>query len=123
MTVAADRRRARAAPRPGTGRARRRVSRTRTTGRAASAVTYLGVAVVTALLTGIVALQIGALRANMDAGAIDANRRAVLIDVVNQQAALARQFPRARVDEAARTYGMVIPSAGAYHQIVAVAAR
>jgi hypothetical protein len=97
----------------------RRVHRSRTTGRAASVSTYLGVGVVAALLAGIVALQIGALRANMEAGALDATRRTVLVDVVNARAELARQFPRARVDEAARTLGMLIPRPGAYHQISA----
>lgn len=120
MTLSAGRRRPRLAPRETPRPAPRRVSRTRTSGRAASNATYLGVAIVTALLAGIVALQIDALRANMDAGAVDATRRAVLVDVVNQQAALARQFPRARVDAAALSFGMLIPPAGTYHQIAAV---
>jgi hypothetical protein len=121
--VASPRRRSRRRPptagqqRPASTARRRTHSRSRTFGRAASLPSYLGVGVVALLLGGIVTLQIGALRANMDAGRVDAQRRAVLTTIVNQRAELARQFPRSKVDALAGQLGMVLPSPDAYRQI------
>jgi len=115
------RRRPAASARPKTGAAPRRRSRThsrsRTFGKAASLPSYLGVGVVALLLGAIVTLQIGALRANMDAGRVDTQRRAVLTAIVNERAQLARAFPRSRVDAAAADLGMVLPSPDTYKQI------
>jgi hypothetical protein len=108
-----------APPRAGgsTRPAARPLSRARASGRAASLPTYLLVAVVGAMLFAIVTLQIQALRANMEAGRLDRERRAVLVDNQNLTAAIAKALPRSKVEGFAARQGMVQPPPGAIHQL------
>ena len=120
-----QRRRGRARPlAPDLRSGRRPVSRARAraSGRAASLSSYVAVGIVGALLCGIVTLQIGALRANIAAGTLDQQRRAIQAESINQRAALVKRFPRATVEQEAIAMGMVLPAADAFRQLK-VAAR
>ena len=79
--AATARRRAKSAakprPRPNVA-AKPRLERSRAAGRAASFSSYVIVGIVGLLLCGIVTLQIRALQANIDAGKLDTQRRAVI---------------------------------------------
>jgi len=107
----------RARPRPRPDVARPRLERTRAAGRAASFSSYVIVAIVGVLLCGIVTLQIRALQANIDAGKLDAQRRAVLADSANLRATLAKAHPRSQVEPFARSNNMVRPDVDAYQTI------
>jgi hypothetical protein len=104
-------------PRPRPQASRERTARTRAAGRAASFSSYVIVAIVGVLLCGIVTLQIRALQANIDAGKLDAQRRAVLADAANLRATLAKAHPRSEVEAFARSNNMVRPDVDAYQTI------
>jgi hypothetical protein len=113
-------RRSRAAPprpRPSAQTTERPHARARASGRAASLPTYILVAVVGAMLFAIVTLQIQALRANMEAGRLDRDRRAMLVDNQNLTAAIAKALPRSKVEAFAARQGMVQPPPSAIHQL------
>ena len=108
---------ARPRPRPAGRATSRPISRARASGRAASLPTYLLVAAVGAMLFGIVTLQIQALRANMEAGRLDRDRRQILTANQNLVADIAKQLPRAKVEGFAASQGMVQPAPTAIHQL------
>jgi hypothetical protein len=112
----------RARPRPRPAVARPRLERSRAAGRAASFSSYVIVGIVGLLLCGIVTLQIRALQANIDAGKLDSQRRAVLADSANLRASLAKAHPRSEVEAFAKQAGMIRPDVDAY-QTVRVRAR
>jgi hypothetical protein len=109
--------RPRTRPRPRPQAARPRTVRTRAAGRAASFSSYAIVAIVGVLLCGIVTLQIRALQANIDAGKLDAKRRAMQTDSANLRATLASAHPRTEVEAFARANNMVRPGVDAYRTI------
>jgi hypothetical protein len=112
-----DRGRARPRPRPAGQAKTRPVARARASGRAASLPTYVLVAVVGAMLFAIVTLQIQALRANMEAGRFDRDRRQILTDNQNLVADIAKQLPQAKVEAFAASQGMVQPPPNSIHQL------
>jgi hypothetical protein len=112
----------RARPRPRPAAARPRLERSRAAGRAASFSSYVIVGIVGVLLCGIVTLQIRALQANIDAGKLDSQRRAVIVDSANLRASIAKAHPRSEVEAFAKQAGMIRPAVDAY-QTVRVRAR
>jgi hypothetical protein len=108
--------RARQRPRPNVA-ARPRLERSRAAGRAASLSSYVIVGIVGLLLCGIVTLQIRALQANIDAGKLDNQRRAVLAESGNLRASLAKAHPRSEVEAFARQAGMIRPDVDAYQTV------
>ncbi len=80
------------------------------------------VGIVGLLLCGIVTLQIRALQANIDAGKLDGQRRAVLTDSANLRASLAKAHPRSEVEAFATQTNMMRPDVDAY-QTIAVRAK
>ena len=75
------------------------------------------VGIVGLLLCGIVTLQIRALQANIDAGKLDAQRRAVITDSLNLRASLAKAHPRSEVEAFAKQAGMIRPDVDAYQTV------
>jgi len=108
--------RARQRPRPNVA-ARPRLERSRAAGRAASLSSYVIVGIVGLLLCGIVTLQIRALQANIDAGKLDNQRRAVLAESGNLRASLAKAHPRSEVEAFAKQAGMIRPDVDAYQTV------
>jgi hypothetical protein len=98
------------APRP-------RLERSRAAGRAASFSSYVIVGIVGLLLCGIVTLQIRALQANIDAGKLDTQRRAVIAESLNLRASLAKAHPRSEVEAFAKQAGMIRPDVDAYQTV------
>ncbi len=107
---------ARTRPRPSVA-ARPRLERSRAAGRAASFSSYVIVGIVGLLLCGIVTLQIRALQANIDAGKLDTQRRAVIAESLNLRASLAKAYPRSEVEAFAKQAGMIRPDVGAYQTV------
>jgi hypothetical protein len=102
--------RATAAPRAAAAAGpRRRPARSASSGRVASLPNGLVVAVVGALLCCIVALQVGALRANMEAGDVRREVRAVETASANLLAEIERKRADGRIERAAARYGMIRP--------------
>ncbi len=75
------------------------------------------VGIVGLLLCGIVTLQIRALQANIDAGKLDTQRRAVIADSLNLRASLAKAHPRSEVEAFAKQAGMIRPDVDAYQTV------
>jgi hypothetical protein len=96
---------------------RPRLERSRAAGRAASFSSYVIVGIVGLLLCGIVTLQIRALQANIDAGKLDTQRRAVIADSLNLRASLAKAHPRSEVEAFAKQAGMIRPDVDAYQTV------
>ena len=96
--------RTRSAPQPA-----RNPHRTAASGRFASLPNGLVVIAVGALLCGIVALQVAALRANMASGDVRREVRAVETQSANLRAAIERKRADGRVEAAALRLGMVRP--------------
>ena len=109
-TTAKTRPRPNVTPRP-------RLERSRAAGRAASFSSYVIVGIVGLLLCGIVTLQIRALQANIDAGKLDTQRRAVIADSLNLRASLAKAHPRSEVEAFAKQAGMIRPDVDAYQTV------
>ena len=99
-------RRGRSRPEP---EAARKPQRTAASGRFASLPNGLVVIAVGALLCGIVALQVAALRANMASGDMRREVRAVETQSANLRAAIERKRADGRVEAAALRLGMVRP--------------
>ncbi len=99
-------RRGRTRPAP---EAARKPQRTAASGRFASLPNGLVVIAVGALLCGIVALQVAALRANMASGDMRREVRAVETQSANLRAAIERKRADGRVEAAALRLGMVRP--------------
>jgi hypothetical protein len=97
---------ARATAAPGT---LRKPVRTAASGRFASLPNGLVVGVVGLLLCGVVFLQVAALRANMAAGDVRRDVRAVQSETANLQAATERKRADGRIERAAERYGMIRP--------------
>ena len=89
--------------------ASRKPQRTAASGRFASLPNGLVVIAVGALLCGIVALQVAALRANMASGDVRREVRAVETQSANLRAAIERKRADGRVEAAALRLGMVRP--------------
>jgi hypothetical protein len=89
--------------------AARKPQRTAASGRFASLPNGLVVIAVGALLCGIVALQVAALRANMASGDVRREVRAVETQSANLRAAIERKRADGRVEAAALRLGMVRP--------------
>ncbi len=87
----------------------RKPQRTASSGRFASLPNGLVVILVGALLCGIVALQVAALRANMASGDVRREARAVETQSANLRAAIERKRADGRVEAAALRLGMVRP--------------
>ncbi len=83
-------------------------SRSAASGRAASLPNGLVVVLVGLLLGVIVALQVGALRANMESGEVRRDTRRVQNDVANLNAEIASLTTDERIGAAARRLGMVV---------------
>lgn len=107
---------ARTRPRPDVA-PRPRLERSRAAGRAASFSSYVIVGIVGLLLCGIVTLQIRALQANIDAGKLDTQRRAVIAESLNLRASLAKAHPRSEVEAFAKQAGMIRPDVDAYQTV------
>ncbi len=103
-------------PRPNVA-AKPRLERSRAAGRAASFSSYVIVGIVGLLLCGIVTLQIRALQANIDAGKLDTQRRAVIAESLNLRASLAKAHPRSEVEAFAKQAGMIRPAVDAYQTV------
>jgi hypothetical protein len=87
----------------------RRPIRSAASGRFASLPNGLVVALVGVLLCGVVFLQVAALRANMAAGDVRRDVRAVQSDSANLRAAIERKRADGRIERAADRYGMIRP--------------
>ena len=75
------------------------------------------VGVVGLLLCGVVFLQVAALRANMDAGDVRRDVRAVQSETANLRAAIERKRADGRIERAAERYGMIRPPIDAVRTI------
>ena len=69
----------------------------------------LVVALIGLLLCGVVALQVAALRANMEAGDVRKEVRDVESQTANLRAAVERKRADGRIERAAMQYGMIRP--------------
>lgn len=75
------------------------------------------VGIVGLLLCGIVTLQIRALQANISAGKLDTQRRAMIASSLNLRAALAKAHPRSEVEAFAKQAGMIRPDVAVYQTV------
>ncbi len=112
-TTAADARLRREAPRVA-ARPRRRAS----TARATLILGAIGIA-----LAGIVALNVAALRANMQAGDVQSETRRIEAENANLRAAIAEKRSGDRIAAWAPTAGMVLPPEGAVRTLAPLEAR
>jgi cell division protein FtsL len=98
-----------ARPRPAARtRARRTTTRTRALGRTASLTNGIVFLVIGVVAFAIVALQVGVLRANMDAATIQSQIRSTRVQTADVQNAIATQLSDGRIDAAARAAHMVM---------------
>jgi hypothetical protein len=95
----------------------RKPVRTAASGRVASLPNGLVVGLVGLLLCGVVFLQVAALRANMAAGEVRSDVRAVKSETANLQAAIERKRADGRIERAAERYGMIRPPIDAVRTI------
>jgi hypothetical protein len=95
----------------------RKPARTAASGRVASLPNGIVVGLVGLLLCGVVFLQVAALRANMAAGDVRRDVRAVESESANLQAAIERKRADGRIERAAERYGMIRPPIDAVRTI------